>query len=80
MLYQALAAYMKQIKKCAVIMSNLEMEYTIKMARQLTSISLPTDKLIYWEAPVYLPALPSLRASKAGNMKLIEKYTRTVSV
>lgn len=32
-------------------MSNLEMEYTIKIARQLTLISLPTDKLAYGEAP-----------------------------
>lgn len=32
-------------------MSNLEMEYTIKIARQLTLIPLPTDKLAYGEAP-----------------------------
>jgi hypothetical protein len=40
----------------------------------------PCDKLAYEATPDYLPSLPHLRASRAGNMKRVKICTKTVSV
>ena len=77
--YLIMAAYMKQIKKYAVVMSNLIGVYQ-QIARQFNSTSLPLDKLARRRCCIISTASPPGKLPSAGNMKQIKEYTRTVSV
>ena len=72
---------MKQIKKCAVIMSNLQMEYTIKSARQFSFNITVNDKLVYEAANWYINQRCLIfKLPLTVYMKPLKTYTGTVSV